>query len=81
MSSKADLARIEKEGFAILEAFHRKKTRPNPQKSNVPPQYQPQQSHLYQVKPDEIMNCHEVVHYHNGVIVQDFNKKSQAIAP
>ncbi|KAL2459676.1 Uncharacterized protein Fot_54420 [Forsythia ovata] len=76
MSSKADLARIGKEGFAILDAYKGKKTRPNPQKPYVPQeptpaclfQYQPQQARVYQVKPEEIMNCYEVLQFHEGVM-------------
>ncbi|KAL2459290.1 Uncharacterized protein Fot_54979 [Forsythia ovata] len=80
MSSKADLARIGREGFGILEARLEKTARPNPQKPSVIQepnrvchyQYQPKQVRVYQVKPDEIMNCYEVLQFHEGLMVKDF---------
>lgn len=86
MSSKADLARIGKEGFDIIEAYHVKKTRPNPPKPYVSQEpkstylypYQPQQARVDQVKPNEVMNCYEV--FTEGVMIKVYRRKFQAMA-
>lgn len=88
MSSKADLARIGKEGFDIIEAYHVKKTRPNPPKPYVSQEpkptylypYQPQQARVYQVKQNEVMNCYEVLQFTEGVMIKDYRRKFQAMA-
>ncbi|KAH6808664.1 hypothetical protein C2S51_026447 [Perilla frutescens var. frutescens] len=75
-SSKADLARIGREGFEIINQFMEKKgtgrngaavRKPQETRQVCLYQYQPQKSHVYQVKPNEKMNTYEVVQYRGGL--------------
>ncbi|KAH6808667.1 hypothetical protein C2S51_026450 [Perilla frutescens var. frutescens] len=90
-SSKADLVRIGREGFELIEQFMDKKGTGRSgaavRKPHVFPQetrqvclyqYQPQKSHVYQVKPNEKMNTYEVVQYRDGVSVMDYTKRNSA---
>lgn len=88
MASKEDLARIGREGFDLVDQFMDNKGRKAAaRKPHVFPQggrqvclyqYQPQPSHLYQVKPNEKMNTYEVVQFRDGATVMDYTKRNSA---
>ncbi|KAG8370453.1 hypothetical protein BUALT_Bualt14G0118500 [Buddleja alternifolia] len=89
MANKEDLVRIGIEGFALVDKYIGKKGRPSapkkPTQTNCLYQYQPQQAHIYQVKPvsanEKMMKSYEVVQFRDGVSVVDYSKrKSSTVA-
>ncbi|KAL3812944.1 hypothetical protein ACJIZ3_014212 [Penstemon smallii] len=87
MTSKADLVRIGKEGFALVDEYIAIKGRPSaPRKPYVSRetykpclyQYKPQQTNLYQVDARELMNTYEVVQFNDGVSTMDYSKKKSS---
>ncbi|KAL3812946.1 hypothetical protein ACJIZ3_014214 [Penstemon smallii] len=87
MTSKADIVRIGKEGFALVDEYIAIKGRPSaPRKPYVSREaynsciykYKPQQTNLYQVDARELMNTYEVVQFKDGVSTMDYFKKKSA---
>ncbi|KAG8370455.1 hypothetical protein BUALT_Bualt14G0118700 [Buddleja alternifolia] len=85
MAYKEDLIRIGREGFALVDEYIGKKGRPSAPKKPMQTcqyQYQPQQAHVYQVKPvsanEKMMNSYEVVQFRDGVSVLDYSKRKSS---
>ncbi|KAG8370460.1 hypothetical protein BUALT_Bualt14G0119200 [Buddleja alternifolia] len=85
MAYKEDLMRIGREGFALVDEYIGKKGRPTASKKPTQTclyQYQPQQAHVYQVKPfsanEKTMNSYEVVQFRDGVSVLDYSKRKSS---
>ncbi|KAL2229728.1 UNVERIFIED_CONTAM: hypothetical protein Sindi_1567200 [Sesamum indicum] len=89
MATKEDLVRIGIDGFDLVERYMEKKQYA-PKRHAVPGgtrqaclyQYQPQQAHVYQLKPvsaeETMMYNYEVRQFRDGVSVMDYSKRKSA---
>lgn len=82
MASKTDLIRLDNAGFSLVEEYVKKKKPAAPKTSPAivcAYPYQPQKSHICQVKPTETrMILCEVLLFPGGVAVVNYSQRKNA---